>query len=98
MLHSKNFKNLGECINLVNDAGYGLASYIFSSNKSEINKLITKVQSGRIWLNSSLKWNPNLPVGGYNLSGNGRDMGKFGFNTYLTTKSLYLDKYKAKSK
>ena len=41
---------------------------------------------------------PNLPVGGYNLSGNGRDMGKFGFNTYLTTKSLYLDKYKAKSK
>ena len=92
------FQNLGECINLVNDAGYGLASYIFSSNKSEINKLITKVQSGRIWLNSSLKWNPNLPVGGYNLSGNGRDMGKFGFNTYLTTKSLYLDKYKAKSK
>tara|TARA_A100001011_G_C14188449_1_gene790164 strand:- start:1103 stop:1243 length:141 start_codon:yes stop_codon:yes gene_type:complete len=37
-----------------------------------------------------------LPIGGYNLSGNRRDMGKFGFKNLLTTKSLYLEKYKAK--
>jgi len=86
------FKNLDESINLVNNASYGLASYIFSSNQSEIKKLNNRLQSGRIWVNSSLKWSPSLPVGGYNLSGNGRDMGKFGFNTYLTTKSLYLEK------
>ena len=86
------FQNLNECIDLVNDVGYGLASYIFSSNKFETEKLSTRLQSGRIWVNSSLNWSPSLPVGGYNLSGNGRDMGKFGFNTYLTTKSLYLEK------
>jgi acyl-CoA reductase-like NAD-dependent aldehyde dehydrogenase len=86
------FQNLNECINLVNDAGYGLASYIFSSSKFEVKRLTTSLQSGRIWVNSSLRWSPTLPVGGYNLSGNGRDMGQFGFNTYLTTKSLYLEK------
>ena len=86
------FKNLDDSINLVNNSDYGLASYIFSSNKFEVKKLTNRLQSGRIWVNSSLKWSPALPVGGFNLSGNGRDMGKFGFRTYLTTKSLYLEK------
>ena len=86
------FRNLNDCINIVNAAGYGLATYIFSSNKLDAKNLINRLQSGRIWINCSLKWSPALPVGGYRLSGKGRDMGKFGFRTYLTTKSLYLGK------
>ena len=86
------FKDTHDCVEKVNSANYGLATYVFSSNKFEINDLTNRLQSGRMWVNSSLKWNPNLPVGGFKLSGKGRDMGKFGFNTYLTTKSLYLAK------
>ena len=65
-----------------NSTGYGLASYIFSSNKDEKRKLIRYLQCGRIWINSALEWNPALPVGGYNNSGNGRDMGIEGFLIY----------------
>ena len=83
------FKNLDDCVKMNNSTGYGLASYIFSSNKDEKRKLIRYLQCGRIWINSALEWNPALPVGGYNNSGNGRDMGIEGFLIYLTTKSVY---------
>jgi len=83
------FNNLDDCVKMNNSTGYGLASYIYSSNKNEKNKLVRYLQNGRIWINSALEWNPVLPVGGYNKSGNGRDMGIEGFLIYLTTKSVY---------
>ena len=86
------FRNLKECKNIANESGYGLASYVFSTNKFEKKYLANGLQSGRIWFNTSLQWSPKLPVGGYNLSGKGRDMGIEGFQSYLTTKSLYVRK------
>ena len=86
------FKNLAECISIGNLSGYGLATYIFSSNNLETKYLVNQLQFGRIWVNSSLEWSPALPVGGFKMSGQGRDMGIIGFKTYLTNKSLYIEK------
>ena len=85
------FKNINECIKLNNSTSYGLASYIFSSNKDEKDQLINNLKCGRIWINSTLEWNPILPVGGFNMSGNGRDMGIDGFLLYLSSKSVYIN-------
>jgi len=68
-----------------------LAAYIFSSHQGEINFLTNEINAGRIWHNTSLQWNPSLPVGGFNLSGQDRDMGIQGYYNYLTTKSIYSD-------
>ena len=83
------FKTLEDSINLNNSSNYGLAAYIFSSNQNEINFLSSKLKAGRIWHNTSLRWNPKLPVGGFKLSGQDRDMGIQGFDNYLITKSIY---------
>tara|TARA_B100000700_G_scaffold330781_1_gene458972 strand:+ start:1457 stop:2737 length:1281 start_codon:yes stop_codon:yes gene_type:complete len=83
------YKNIQDCIKRANNTGYGLACYIFSKNKYEIKKYINNIRCGRIWVNSSLKWSPSLPVGGFDLSGGGRDMGSDGFKNYLTSKSVY---------
>ena len=83
------FNNLNDCIRKVNETEYGLACYIFSKNEFEIKKLINTLECGRIWVNSSLEWVPSLPVGGFNMSGGGRDMGIDGFKNYMTTKSVY---------
>ena len=85
------FKNINECIKLNNSTSYGLASYIFSSKTKEKEDLIKQIECGRIWVNSTLKWSPKLPVGGFNMSGKGRDMGLDGFLLYLTTKSVYIE-------
>ena len=67
-----------------------MACYIFSRNNAEKQTLLKYLNYGRIWINNSLKWSPSLPVGGFNLSGGGRDMGADGFKNYMTTKSIYL--------
>ena len=54
--------------------------------------LSLKLNSGRIWHNSALIWNPSLPVGGFGLSGQDRDMGIKGFDNYLTSQSIYNTK------
>jgi|TARA_B110000967_G_scaffold200025_1_gene235220 betaine-aldehyde dehydrogenase len=85
------FKTLTDAVNLSNASPYGLAAYIFSSHQGEINFLTNEINAGRIWHNTSLQWNPSLPVGGFNLSGQDRDMGIQGYYNYLTTKSIYSD-------
>ncbi len=85
------FTDINDCIKKNNSTGYGLASYVFTNNKEEISKLLRFTQCGRIWINSTLKWSPTLPVGGYKMTGGGRDMGKDGFQFYLTTKSVYIE-------
>ncbi len=88
----ESFETLDEAIKINNKTDFGLATYIFTNNIQEKNKLSTEVNSGRIWHNSSLVWNPNLPVGGFGLSGQDRDMGIKGFDNYLMTKSIYKRK------
>ena len=67
-----------------------MGSYIFSSDNNDKKQLIANLQCGRIWINTALEWDPALPVGGFNMSGKGRDMGIDGFLIYLTTKSVYI--------
>ncbi len=52
----KNIFKFDEYINLINTTRYGLKNYFFSSSKFWTKKLTTRVQSERIWVNSSLKW------------------------------------------
>ena len=40
----------------------------------------------------SVNMEPSLPVGGFGLSGQDRDMGIKGFDNYLTSKSIYNKK------
>ena len=87
------FKNLSDLLKKVNSTRFGLACYIYS-DKKEISKLISKLDFGRIWINSSTKkWSPLLPVGGKKESGKSFDMGENGFNNYILPKSIYKEKY-----
>ena len=86
------FKDIKEAISKNNISKFGLVAYTFTKNKKEKRMLSLKLNSGRIWHNSALIWNPSLPVGGFGLSGQDRDMGIKGFDNYLTSKSIYNKK------
>ncbi len=86
------FEKLSEAIKINNQSKYGLAAYIFTEDKDEFKMISDGLNSGRIWHNSSLVWSPSLPVGGFNLSGQDRDMGQKGFENYITSKSIYIRK------
>ena len=69
-----------------------MAAYTFTNSDKEKRALSLELNSGRIWHNSALIWKPSLPVGGFGLSGQDRDMGIQGFDNYLTSKSIYNKK------
>lgn len=86
------FEKLKDAVKINNYSKFGLAAYIFTKDKHEFEKISSQLNSGRIWHNSSLVWKPSLPVGGFKLSGQDRDMGQKGFENYITSKSIYYRK------
>ena len=86
------FKKLNEAVKINNQSKFGLAAYIFTKDIDELRTLSYQLNSGRIWHNSSLIWDPSLPVGGFKLSGQDRDMGQKGFENYMISKSIYKKK------
>jgi aldehyde dehydrogenase (NAD+) len=77
-------QNLDEAIDFVNSKPKPLALYIFSDNKQNQNKIITRTSAGGTCVNDVLVHigNPNLPFGGVNNSGMGSCHGVFGFKTF----------------
>ena len=86
------FQDIKEAISINNLSKFGLAAYTFTNSEKEKRALSLELNSGRIWHNSALIWKPSLPVGGFGLSGQDRDMGIQGFDNYLTSKSIYNKK------
>jgi aldehyde dehydrogenase (NAD+) len=84
-------KNLDEMIHYVNQAPHPLASYIFSKNKKNIEKILNETNSGGVTINDVVLHiaNPHLPFGGVGASGLGKYHGRFGFEE-LTHKRAVL--------
>lgn len=84
------FRSLSEAIQLANDSEYGLAAYIWTQDVSKALECSRKIRAGRIWVNSALQGYPELPLGGYKQSGNGRETGRYGIEEYTELKSIHL--------
>ena len=73
-------------------SGYGLALYLWTNNHRLAAETIFNARFGRIWLNAKrCEWDPNLPVGGFGLSGSGRELGHDALNRYSQTKSVIIN-------
>ncbi|WP_320822684.1 aldehyde dehydrogenase family protein [Reinekea sp.] len=84
------FKDVPEAIKLANSTSFGLAAYIWTNDLSTALHCSRRIHAGRIWVNSALAGFPELPLGGYKQSGNGRETGRFGIEEYTEVKSLHL--------
>ncbi|WIW50285.1 aldehyde dehydrogenase family protein (plasmid) [Bradyrhizobium sp. 62B] len=81
------YENVEEAVEIANDTEYGLAACISGSDLHEIRTLAKKLRAGQISINGS-GGDPFAPFGGYKLSGNGREVGDYGFHEYLETKTI----------
>ena len=89
----KSFEKDDEAINLANNTNYGLSAMVWSKNLSRSNKIVSKINAGRIWINGSIKQNyPFLPIGGFKQSGIGRETGEEGIKTYSQIKTVIVNK------
>ena len=58
------YKDIDDLITKANNTPYGLSASIWAQNMSKAHHLIDKVKAGIIYVNSTVRSDPNLPLGG----------------------------------
>jgi len=78
-----------EAVAVANDTLYGLAGGVWSGDADKAKAIARQLRTGQVEVNGGA-FNPLAPFGGYKQSGSGRELGKFGLEEFLETKSLQL--------
>ncbi|WP_338759702.1 aldehyde dehydrogenase [Massilia sp. METH4] len=84
------FDTEDEAVVLANGTDYGLAAGVFTRDLTRAHRLIKKLRSGIVWVNTYRAVSPMMPFGGYKLSGLGREGGLESVLDYTRTKSVWI--------
>jgi len=78
-----------DAIRIANDNPHGLAGGVWSADQERALRVAKRMRTGQVDVNGG-SFNPIAPFGGYKQSGNGRELGIYGFEEFLEVKSLQL--------
>jgi phenylacetaldehyde dehydrogenase len=84
------YDDIDDLVQKANDHQYGLAAGIFSNNISRVMDLIPRIRAGTIWVNSYSIFDPNLPFGGFKMSGIGKEHGSAAIDLFTESKSVCI--------
>ncbi len=84
------FDTLDEAIALTNDSEYGLSAGIWSNDIHTCLEYARRAEVGTVWTNTWMDGYPELAFGGVKQSGQGREIGRYGFDEFLEVKSLVM--------
>lgn len=85
------YRDFDEAIRLVNDSDYGLGACIRTNDPRLAKRFFEEVKAGTIWINDPLTDNYGGPFGGMKMSGNARELGEEGLESFLETKHVHWD-------
>ncbi|KAB2810613.1 aldehyde dehydrogenase family protein [Pimelobacter simplex] len=76
-----------DAVTMANATPYGLHGAVWSADPARALAIARRMRTGQVDLNGAA-FNPAAPFGGYGRSGNGRELGRFGIEEFLETKSV----------
>lgn len=85
------FDNISEVVGRANNTGYGLASYIFSTNIKTIDRLSAELDFGMVGVNTAIVSNYKGAFAGRKESGFGVEGSHLGIYEYLNTKYICVE-------
>ncbi len=84
------FKTAEEALNLCNNTEYGLSAGVWSENVHTCLDFSRKAKAGTVWTNTWMDGYPELTFGGVKQSGQGREIGRYGFEEFLEVKTVVM--------
>ena len=75
-----------EAVALANATRFGLGGAIFTGDEKRGQKLAEKIHTGMVFINHPTGSQPDLPFGGTNQSGYGRELSSLGIDEFLNKK------------
>lgn len=86
----KTFETEEEAIALANDTQYGLAGAVYTQDVNRAMRVSSKIRAGTVGVNCANIVGPQVPMGGYGISGSGRELGEYALAEYTETKSIWI--------
>jgi aldehyde dehydrogenase (NAD+) len=80
-----------EAIQIANDTHYGLCSGLWTQNLTRAHRVAARIQAGTVYINTYHDQTVDAPVGGYKMSGIGRERGVQALKQYTQLKNVTID-------
>ena len=80
-----------KAIDMANDSEYGLASYVFTRDNSNVMKAVYKIRFGETYVNQVGPEQLQGAHTGFRMSGVGAEGSKYGLELYTQLKTCYID-------
>ncbi|WP_025565330.1 betaine-aldehyde dehydrogenase [Psychromonas sp. SP041] len=84
------FTDEEEVVERANDTRLGLAAAVFTQDITRAHRVIHQIQAGICWINAYGASPAEMPVGGYKMSGIGRENGSETLKAYTQIKAVYV--------
>jgi phenylacetaldehyde dehydrogenase len=80
-----------EALNYSNSTSYGLAASVWTQDVAKAHRIARGFKAGSVGINCHSAVSAGMPRGGYKQSGWGRENGPEGLETFLETKSVFVN-------
>ncbi len=84
------FHTVDEVVDAANDSIYGLGAGIHTTDINKAIDVANRLNSGTVWVNTYNAFHHQVPFGGYNQSGIGREMGEEALDNYTQVKAVRI--------
>jgi aldehyde dehydrogenase (NAD+) len=85
------FSDIDDVIRRANASDFGLGGGVWTSNLKTAQRITRGLKTGSVWVNCYQMMDPAVPFGGYRMSGYGRESGREHIESYLNTKSIWIN-------
>ncbi len=82
------FNDLDHALQLANDVSYGLSASVWSNNHATCERASRELDFGCVWLNAHIPFVVEMPHGGFQDSGYGKDLSLYSLEEYTRIKHV----------